>query len=261
MRRASFKGAELPRVGCPAGLKLERNRPRVSTSPRHQRAAKPLPGRSAGVSASGPRRDQAALRHLRGCDRRLAAIIQRVGPFAPDIVHDPFVALVASIVHQQVSMAAAATIFQRVKALCPRRRLSPAALLAIKDEALRGAGLSRQKLTYIRDLSAHFATRKLQRVKLRRMSDDEVISAVTAVKGIGRWTAEMLLIFSLERSDVWPVDDLGLQRAAQRFVGADQPLSSAAIRELAEPWRPYRSYATWYLWRSLETPGAGAISQ
>ena len=125
---------------------------------------------------------------------------------------------------------------------------------------LRGAGLSRQKATYLRELSTAFASGDLSTRTLKRMPDEEVIAATTRVKGIGRWTAEMLLIFCLERPDVWPVDDLGLRKAVRQFLNLDDMPSAQTLNELAEPWRPYRSYATWYLWRSLEGPLMPGVS-
>jgi DNA-3-methyladenine glycosylase II len=195
-----------------------------------------------------------AIRRLRQVDPRLGRLIAQIGPFRPDITPDPFIALIGSIIQQQLSMAAATTIYRRVRGLCPRQRLTPKAILALDDDALRGVGLSRQKAAYLRNLADAFATRTLTAAGLRAGSDDEVIAATTAIKGIGRWTAEMLLMFCLERPDVWPVDDLGLRKAVRNFLRLGELPPAAAIRELADPWRPYRSYATWYLWRSLEGP-------
>lgn len=195
-----------------------------------------------------------AIRHLRQVDPRLGRMIAHIGPYRPDVTPDPFVALVGSIIQQQLSMTAATTIYNRVRGLCPRRRLTPAAILAQDVGALRGAGLSRQKAAYLRNIAEAFATRTLTAAKLRTASDEEVIGATTAIKGIGRWTAEMLLIFCLERPDVWPVDDLGLRKAVRDFLKLGELPPAAAIREVADAWRPYRSYATWYLWRSLEGP-------
>ncbi|MBN2446404.1 MAG: DNA-3-methyladenine glycosylase 2 family protein [Phycisphaerae bacterium] len=198
------------------------------------------------------RLNQAATRALRASDVRMATLIKRIGPYTPELTTDPFTALVGSIVHQQVSLSAAAAVLRRLRDACPRRRVTPPAILALDQAALRGAGVSRQKARYLHDLAAHFADRRLTPAKLRRMSDDEVIDATTRVVGIGRWTAEMLLIFCLERPDVWPVDDLGLRRALQYFMKLDELPEARDIAEVGEPWRPYRTYATWYLWRSLE---------
>ncbi len=195
-----------------------------------------------------------ALRHLRRVDPRLRQLIDHIGPHRPQITRAPFRALLGSIIHQQVSMSAAAAIQRRVRDLCPRGRLTPAALLALSEDTLRGAGLSRQKATYVRNVAEEFAARRLTPAKLRRWSDAEVIAATTRIKGVGRWTAEMLLIFCLERPDVWPVDDLGLRKAVRHLLRLKELPAAASLHELAEPWRPYRSYATWYLWRSLDGP-------
>lgn len=198
--------------------------------------------------------DRAAVAALRRADARLDAIVRRAGEFTPQIIRDPYTALLLSIVHQQLSMKAAATISGRVVDLCPRRRPTPAALLAIRAPRLRRAGLSAQKVKYVRDLSERFAERELTAAKLRKLDDEGVIAAVTCVHGIGRWTAEMLLIFCLQRPDVWPIDDLGLRKAVQRLVGSAEMLGAQDMTAIAETWRPFRSYATWYLWRSLESP-------
>lgn len=196
----------------------------------------------------------AAIAHLRQADPRWGPLIDRIGPHRPIITRDPFVSLAGAIVHQQVSMHAAKTILSRLLDRCPDRRLTPAHVLALTPRRLRSAGLSRQKVRYLRDLSEHFEARRLTTRRLRTWNDDRVLTEVTQVLGIGRWTAEMLLIFSLERPDVWPIDDLGVQKAVARFIGRHSPPVRAKMERLADPWRPFRSYATWYLWRSLEGP-------
>jgi DNA-3-methyladenine glycosylase II len=197
---------------------------------------------------------RAAVRHLTRADPRLGALIKRIGPHRPIITPDPFVALVGSILQQQISMSAAAAVQKRVKALCPRGRITPAAILDLRNGGLRAAGLSRQKTEYIRSLAEQFACGALSARKLRAMTDEEVIAAATQVKGVGRWTAEMLLIFCLERPDVWPIDDLGLRKALRAFLGLDQLPDTRTMHTAGEPYRPYRTYASWYLWRSLEGP-------
>jgi DNA-3-methyladenine glycosylase II len=196
----------------------------------------------------------AALGHLSAAHAQWPVLIARVGPYCPALISDPFVALVGSILHQQVSMSAATTIFKRVKALCPRGRITPGAILAISEPELRAAGLSRQKAAYMHNLAESFTARQVTPAGLRKATDDEVVEAVTRIKGVGRWTAEMLLMFCLHRPDVWPVHDLGLQKAAQQFFGMRKPPEPKALVKMGEPWRPYRTYATWYLWRSLERP-------
>jgi len=202
----------------------------------------------------------AALRHLSAAHFRWPELIARVGPYRPDLTRDPFIALVGSIVHQQVSMSAGAAIYRRVKAQCQRGRLTPRAILAVSDAELRSAGLSRQKAAYVHNIAECFTARRVTPAGLRRATDEEVVETVTQIKGVGRWTAEMLLIFCLHRPDVWPVHDLGLQRAAQEFFRLQKPPAPRDLHEMGEPWRPYRTYATWYLWRSLERPIAPAVT-
>ena len=210
--------------------------------------------RDSPVTALRERRAREACRYLASVDRKLRVLIDRIGPHRLIITRDPFVALIGSIIQQQISMSAAAAIQKRVRGLCPRGRVTASGIRALSPHRLRGAGLSRAKVQYILNLAEHFATRRLTAPALRRMPDDEVIAATTAVKGIGRWTAEMLLLFCLERPDVWPVDDLGLRKAVRLFIGSDEMPGADTLQDLAEPWRPHRSYATWYLWRSLEGP-------
>lgn len=213
-----------------------RTKPRLAPAQRRERVAR------------------AAIRHLSRADVRMSEMIHAIGPFRPSIDPNPFVTLVGSILQQQISMSAAASVQRRLVALCPRRRVKPEHILALGDDELRSAGISRQKCRYLRSLAEHFHSGILNARKLRRMNDDEVIHAVTQVPGIGRWTAEMLLIFCLERPDVWPVDDLGLRKAAQQFFQLPEPPAPKTLQPLADHWRPYRTYASWYLWRSLEGP-------
>jgi DNA-3-methyladenine glycosylase II len=194
------------------------------------------------------------MEHLIGSDARLAGVIRSVGPWLIPQKRDPFAALCWSMVHQQVSLKAAAAIYERFAGLCARKRPTPAAVLALTDAQFRQAGFSRQKVAYVRDLAEHFADGRLRPSVLRRSDDAAVLEAVTRVRGIGRWTAEMLLMFSLGRLDVLPVGDFGL-RSAVRLVYRTRGLPTPErITRLAKPWRPYRSVATWYLWRSLGVP-------
>jgi len=202
----------------------------------------------------------AAVRHLRRVGARLARLIERIGAHRPIITRDPFQALIGSILQQQVSMSAAAAVHKRLRTSCPRGRLTPRAVLALERERLRKVGLSRQKTAYVHNVADAFVSGTLTAARLRRMSDDEVIAATTSIKGVGRWTAEMLLIFCLERPDVWPVDDLGLRKAVRDFLNLKEIPPPRDIQDLADPWQPYRSYATWYLWRSLEGPLMPGIS-
>jgi DNA-3-methyladenine glycosylase II len=165
---------------------------------------------------------------------------------------DPFKALVRAIISQQLSTRAAATIAARVEALFADGQPTPSLMAAIPDQRLRACGLSTQKLTYIRDLCQRILEGALPLDALDRMSDDEVIAALTQVKGIGRWTAEMFLMFRLHRPDVLPVGDLGIVKAVQKVYRLRKLPTAERLVRIGEPWRPYRSVACWYLWASLE---------
>lgn len=197
-----------------------------------------------------------ACRHLVQADSDLGGLIERVGEFTmrPSPTHSLFVSLVRSIVYQQLSGAAAATILSRVNQLfAPRRFPTPDDLLEVSPERLRQAGLSAGKAAALRDLAAKTLDGTVPSLaRVRRMSDEEIIEHLTAVRGIGRWTVEMLLLFKLGRPDVFPVGDLGVRKGfALTFRKRKLPEAPAMIRR-AERWRPYRSVASWYLWRALE---------
>lgn len=164
---------------------------------------------------------------------------------------DPFPALVRTITAQQISTRAAATIHGRLVALMPRG-VTPRAMLKLADEQLRAAGLSRQKMAYLRDLAVKVQNGELPAHSLHELADEEVIEAIVKVKGLGRWSAEMFLMFRLHRPDVLPVDDLGIVNAIQRLYGLRKRPKPDRIRKIGEAWRPYRTVACWYLWRSLE---------
>jgi DNA-3-methyladenine glycosylase II len=194
------------------------------------------------------------LGHLRQ-DARLAKVIDRVGPcrLAPRAEGTHFGALLRSIVFQQLSGKAAATIHGRVLGLFGGREPTPGELLAVPEETLRGVGLSRQKLAYLRDLARHAGAGGLAVDRLHELPDDEVIARVTAVKGVGVWTAQMFLMFRLGRPDVLPVLDLGIRKAVKQVYGLRALPEARKLEALAEKWRPYRTVASWYLWRSLES--------
>src|SRR3954452_7523653 len=164
---------------------------------------------------------------------------------------DPFPALVRTITSQQISTKAAATIHGRLVASLPRG-VTPQALLALTDEQLRAAGLSRQKTVYLRDLAVKVESGELPVHALHELTDEEVIDAIVKVKGLGRWSAEMFLMFRLHRPDVLPLDDLGIVNAMQRLYGLRKRPKPDRMRKIGEAWRPYRTVACWYLWRSLE---------
>jgi DNA-3-methyladenine glycosylase II len=165
---------------------------------------------------------------------------------------DPFPALCRTITAQQISTKAAATIHGRLVALMPRG-VTPQAMRTLTDEQLRGAGMSRQKTAYLRDLASKVESGELPVQTLHELTDQDVIDAIVKVKGLGRWSAEMFLMFRLHRPDVMPVDDLGILTAIQRLYGLRKRPKADRVRKIAEAWRPYRTVACWYLWRSLET--------
>ena len=172
---------------------------------------------------------------------------------------DPFTSLSRAIVGQQISVKAAEAIWRRfVATVAPRstatiaRRLDPRAVAVQALPALRECGLSSRKAEYLRDLSTHFTSGRLDPKRWTKLDDEALIEALVTVKGIGRWTAEMFLIFHELRADVLPLDDIGLQRAIAVHYNRGERLTPVAMRELGQRWQPYRSVATWYLWRSLD---------
>ena len=168
----------------------------------------------------------------------------------------PFEALAESIAYQQLSGKAAATIWKRVRALYPRRKnLDPKLVLQTPDEKLRAAGLSRSKVAALKDLAAKTLDGTVPTSRaLARMSDDEIIERLIQVRGIGRWTVEMLLLFDLGRLDVWPVGDYGVQKGYAKTFGKRKLPKPKQLMKVGEQWRPYRSVAAWYFWRALDQP-------
>jgi DNA-3-methyladenine glycosylase II len=200
---------------------------------------------------------QHAHRLLKASHPRMAELIARSRRYniTPAISVRAFDALAESIAYQQLSGKAAATIFGRVRALYPKRKwLDPKQLLATPDETLRAAGLSRAKTAALKDLAAKTIDGTVPAGRaLIRMSDDEIITRLTAVRGIGRWTVEMLLLFDLGRPDVWPVDDYGVQKGFAKTFGRRKLPTPKQLMKFGEKWRPYRSVAAWYFWRALDT--------
>jgi DNA-3-methyladenine glycosylase II len=165
---------------------------------------------------------------------------------------DPFIAIVEAIIWQQLSGKAARTIYERFLKVFPEGTPTPAAILATSDEAMRAAGLSRGKIVYLRDLSTKVLDGTVHLESLETMANDDVVAAMTKVKGIGQWSAEMFLMFRLQRADVLPVGDLGIVKAIQRHYRLRKTPTPERMRKIAESWRPYRSVASWYLWASLD---------
>ncbi len=198
--------------------------------------------------------------HLSKADPVMRRIIRGVGPctLAPKPPREYFVTLCKSIYTQQISTKIATILYGRFSEQFARKQPTPARVVEFlgngDDEQIRRCGLSRQKRAYILDLARHFTGGQIPTRRLARMSDDEVIDALVRVKGIGRWTAEMFLIFVLNRPDVLPVDDLGLREAVKKAYGLKDRPKAAELREIAKKWEPFRTIATWYLWRSLNLP-------
>jgi DNA-3-methyladenine glycosylase II len=195
--------------------------------------------------------------HLRNSDETLARVIDERGPLDLEArrrgrPQDAYGALLRAIVGQQLSVAAARTIYGRFTELFGGRTPSPEELLEVDPDALRGVGLSRAKANYVRSLAEHVVSGELELERLDELSDELVTAEVTAVKGLGQWTADMFLIFHLGRPDVLPVGDLGVRRAVERLYGLEALPSAAELEALGERWRPYRSLAALYLWESLD---------
>jgi DNA-3-methyladenine glycosylase II len=199
-----------------------------------------------------PDRIQAARRHLRAADPVMKAIIGAVGPYTLRFDRDRFGLLVRSIVSQQISTNAARAIRKRLQELAGPAGLTAANLVRFTTDELRSVGLSPQKAAYVADLTAKVNGGTVDLRRIGRLSDEQVVETLTQVKGIGRWTAQMFLIFSLGRPDVFPHDDLGVRAAIRdRYGLADLPDKATSLA-IATPWRPYASVASWYCWRSLD---------
>ena len=205
-----------------------------------------------------PRYWDEATKALARRDRVLARLIRRDPGIHLKRRSDPFTTLARAIVGQQISVKAADSIWRRFVALvhdAPHRgfpRLAPERVIEREVQALRACGLSQRKAEYLVDLADHFASGRLDPKRWKKLDDEPLIAALIDVKGIGRWTAEMFLMFHELRPDVLPIDDLGLQRALSTLYNGGKRLDRPAMITLAEPWRPWRSVATWYLWRSLD---------
>lgn len=183
-------------------------------------------------------------------DPKLAKIIYRVGRYEISLVKNPYRSLIDAIITQQLSGAAADSISKRFRKLY-QRYPKPIDVINTADSRLRSAGLSKMKVAYIKDLSEKIQSKELKINSLKDKSDEEIISHLTQVKGIGRWTAEMFLIFSLGRLDVLPVGDLGLKKGIQCLYSMPDLPEKEEIEEIGKKWRPYRTVATWYIWKSL----------
>jgi DNA-3-methyladenine glycosylase II len=202
------------------------------------------------VGADAPLYWQEACRHLMKRDRVMKKLIPQHAGVSLQSRGDAFVTLARSIVGQQISVKAAQSVWDRF-ALLPKKMV-PAQVLKLKVDDMRAAGLSARKVEYLVDLALHFANDQVHVKAWAEMDDEAIISELVAIRGIGRWTAEMFLIFHLMRPNVLPLDDIGLQNGISRAYFSGEPVSRSEIREVAASWAPFCSVATWYIWRSLD---------
>jgi DNA-3-methyladenine glycosylase II len=184
-------------------------------------------------------------------DRILKKIIPKYGPGFLVTRGDPFTTLARAIVGQQISVAAAQSVWNKML-LTLKKKVSPQNILMLTVEELRSAGLSGRKVEYIRDLAEHFDSGRLHANQWKGMEDETIIKELSAIRGIGRWTAEMFLIFNMVRPDILPLDDVGLIKAISRNYFSGEPVSRHEAREVAANWAPWRTVATWYMWRSID---------
>ena len=198
---------------------------------------------------------RSAIKHLKKSDPVMAAIIQRVGPFAMEYREPSFESLVRSIVYQQLSGRVASVIFGRLHAAAGQERLTPEGILKLRPAKMRKLGLSAQKTLYIRELAKHTKRGRVVFENLPAADDTFVIEHLTQVKGIGVWTAQMFLMFALRRENVLPVADLGIRVAMKKAYDLDDLPKPAEMESIAAAWKPYASIACWYLWRSLDSKG------
>jgi DNA-3-methyladenine glycosylase II len=192
-----------------------------------------------------------ALNHLKKSDPTMCVIIEKVGPYKIAYGDPTFASLAEAIVYQQLNGKAALTIFNRFADLAGRP-LTPQGILKLSEQQMRSAGLSKQKLSYIRSLAELTQSGELDFSRLPDMPDDEVIAHLTEVKGVGTWTAQMFLMFSLRRMDVLPTGDFGIQTAIRKHYRKRKMPKPKEIEKIAKPWVPYRTVACWYLWKSLD---------
>jgi DNA-3-methyladenine glycosylase II len=195
-----------------------------------------------------------ACKHLAKRDRVMRKLIPQLGEGRLESRGDAFTTLARSIVGQQISVKAAQSVWDRFAALTPGEptRIHPSAVLALEVADMRAAGLSARKVEYLADLAAHFESGAVHVLQWQQMDDEAIIEELVAIRGIGRWTAEMFLIFHLMRPNVLPLDDLGLIKGISVNYFSGEPVSRAEAREVGDAWAPFRSVATWYIWRSLD---------
>lgn len=192
-----------------------------------------------------------AVQYLCKVDSNLEKIIKIVGKYSINIRNDPFQSLVESIIYQQLAGKAANAIYNRFINYYNNKQITPTLILNSPNDNLKKVGLSNRKIDYLKDLALHVYDGRINLEELPKMNDEEIINKLVNVKGIGRWTSEMFLIFSLGRQDILPVTDLGVRKAIQKIYSLSELPKPNIMMEIAKPWRPYRSIATWYLWKSL----------
>jgi DNA-3-methyladenine glycosylase II len=192
------------------------------------------------------------INYLCQTDFQLGNIIRSIGKYSIKTINDPFQSLIQSIIFQQLAGRAASVIYRRFLDYYSNISPGPEQILSTPDHILKdNVGLSSKKIEYLKDLSARIIDRRLNLVLISEMTDEEIVSQLMQVKGIGRWTAEMFLIFCLGRKDIFPVGDLGVRKAIQRLYSLPELPSPSTMLDIAQSWKPYRSIATWYLWKSL----------
>ncbi len=206
--------------------------------------------KAAATPETAPAYWAAACEHLMRKDRVLRRLVPKFPDAAMETRGDPFVTLARSVVGQQISVKAAQSVWTRFSGLM--KTVKPAQVLKLSTEEMRGAGLSARKVEYLQDLATYFQTGKVSVKQWHLMEDEAIITELVAIRGIGRWTAEMFLMFYLLRPDVLPLDDVGLLNGISKLYFSGEPVSRSEVRDLARAWEPYRSVATWYIWRSLD---------
>ena len=205
---------------------------------------------TASADTAAPDYWTAACDHLMKKDRVMRRLVPKFIGASIETRGEPFVTLARSVVGQQISVKAAQSVWDRFSALM--NTVNPRAVSKLTVEDMRAAGLSGRKVEYIKDLADYFQTGKVSVKQWDAMEDEAIIAELTAIRGIGRWTAEMFLMFYLRRPDVLPLDDVGLLNGISKLYFSDEPVSRSEVRDLARAWEPYRSVATWYIWRSLD---------
>lgn len=205
---------------------------------------------TASADTAAPDYWTAACDHLMKKDRVMRRLVPKFIGASIETRGEPFVTLARSVVGQQISVKAAQSVWDRFSALM--KSVNPRAVSKLTVEDMRAAGLSGRKVEYIKDLADYFQTGKVSVKQWDAMEDEAIIAELIAIRGIGRWTAEMFLMFYLRRPDVLPLDDVGLLNGISKLYFSDEPVSRSEVRDLARAWEPYRSVATWYIWRSLD---------